>query len=192
MALQRVREAGLSARIAVLLMDYRILPELASRFDKLVSIEMIEAVGHQYYRTFFEICSRMLKPEGLALIQGITIDERFYERAKRSVAFIQRFIFPGSCIPSVSTLTQATAKVGDLGLIHLEDIGRHYAPTLRAWRTNVVAKLPEIKALEYQPEFLRLWDFYLSYCEGGFLERSISTVHMLFSKPGWRPQSVGC
>ncbi|NJN70482.1 MAG: SAM-dependent methyltransferase, partial [Nitrospira sp.] len=171
--------------------DYRDLPELGIYFDKLVSIEMIEAVGYQYYRTFFEICSRMLKPQGLALIQGITIDERFYERAKRSVDFIQRFIFPGSCIPSVSALTQASAKVGDLGLIHLEDIGTHYAPTLRAWKTNVVAKLPEIKALGYQPEFLRLWDFYLSYCEGGFLERSISTVHMLFSKPGWRPQSVG-
>ncbi|MDH4079492.1 MAG: cyclopropane-fatty-acyl-phospholipid synthase family protein [Nitrospira sp.] len=192
MALQRVREAGLSDRIGVLLMDYRNLPELASQFDKLVSIEMIEAVGHQYYRTFFEICSRMLKSEGLALIQGITIDERFYERAKRSVDFIQRFIFPGSCIPSVNALTQASAEVGDLGLIHLEDIGAHYAPTLRAWRRNIVAKLPEIRKLGYQPDFLRLWNFYLSYCEGGFLERSISTVHMLFSKPEWRPQSVRC
>lgn len=192
MALQRVRDAGLNDRVAVLLMDYRNLPELASRFDKLVSIEMIEAVGHQYYRTFFEICSRMLKPEGLVLIQGITIDERFYERAKRSVDFIQRFIFPGSCIPSVSALTQASAEVGDLGLIHLEDIGIHYAPTLKAWGTNIATKLPEIKALGYQPEFLRLWDFYLSYCEGGFLGRSISAVHLVFCKPDWRPQSVGC
>lgn len=187
MALQRIREAGLSDRITVLLLDYRDLPNLGGQFDKLVSIEMVEAVGHQYYGTFFEICSRMLKPQGLALIQGITIDERFYERAKRSVDFIQRFIFPGSCIPSVSALTQASAKVGDLALIHLEDIGVHYAPTLRAWRRNLATNLQEIKALGYQPEFLRLWDFYLSYCEGGFLERSISTVHMLFCKPGWRP-----
>lgn len=192
MTLQRVREAGLSDRIVVRLMDYRNLPELASQFDKLVSIEMIEAVGHQYYRTFFEICSRMLKPNGLALIQGITIDERYYERAKRSVDFIQRFIFPGSCIPSVSALTQASAEVGNLGLIHLEDIGIHYAPTLQAWGRNIAAKLPEIKALGYQPEFIRLWNFYLSYCEGGFLERSISAVHLVFCKPDWRPQAIGC
>lgn len=190
LALQRVQEAGLSDQVTVLLTDYRDLPKLGVQFDKLVSIEMIEAVGHQYYRTFFEVCSRMLKPHGLAFIQSITIDERFYERAKRSVDFIQRFIFPGSCIPSVSALTQASAKVGDLGLIHLEDIGIHYAPTLRAWQRNIDAQLPEIKALGYQPEFLRLWDFYLSYCEGGFLERSISTVHMLFCKWDWRPQSV--
>ena len=190
MALQRVQEAGLSDQVTVLLTDYRDLSTLGVRFDKLVSIEMIEAVGHQYYRTFFEICSRMLKPQGLAFIQGITIDERFYERAKHSVDFIQRFIFPGSCIPSVRALTQASAKVGDLGLIHLEDIGAHYAPTLRAWRNNIVEKLPEIKALGYQPEFLRLWDFYLSYCEGGFLERSISAVHLLYAKSGWRPAPV--
>jgi cyclopropane-fatty-acyl-phospholipid synthase len=108
------------------------------------------------------------------------------------VDFIQRFIFPGSCIPSVSALTQASAKVGDLGLIHLEDIGVHYAPTLRAWGRNLATNLPEIRGLGYQPEFLRLWEFYLSYCEGGFLERTISTVHMLFCKPDWRPQSTGC
>jgi cyclopropane-fatty-acyl-phospholipid synthase len=187
MALQRVREAGLSDRIAVILMDYRILPEFATQFDKLVSIEMIEAVGHQYYRTFFEICSRMLKPEGLALIQGITMDERLYERAKRSVDFIQRFILPGSCIPSVSALTQATAKVGDLGLIYIEDIRTHYAPTLGAWRANVGAKLPDIKALWYRSEFLRLWNLYLSHFEGGFFERSISFVHLPYAKSGWRP-----
>lgn len=192
MASQRVQEAGVSDRVTVLLTDYRNLTQLGVQFDKLVSIEMIEAVGHQYYGTFFDICSRTLKPEGLALIQGITIDERLYERAKHSVDFIQRFVFPGSCIPSISALTQASATASDLNLIHLEDIGAHYAPTLQAWRRNIVAKLPEIKALGYQSEFLRLWDFYLSYCEGGFLERSISTVHMLFCKPDWRPQFAGC
>lgn len=192
LALQRVRDAGLGNQVTVSLTDYRDLPKLGVQFDKLVSIEMIEAVGHQYYKSFFEICSRMLRSHGLALIQGITIDEQFYERAKRSVDFIQRFIFPGSCIPSVSALTQASVKVGDLGLIHLEDIGAHYAPTLRAWGRNIVTNLPEIKGLGYQPEFLRLWEFYLSYCEGGFLERTISTVHMLFCKPDWRPQSTRC
>ena len=191
MASQRVREAGVSDRVTVLLTDYRDLPQLGLQFDKLVSIEMIEAVGHQYYRTFFDICSRMLKPEGLALIQGITIDERFYERAKHSVDFIQHCIFPGSCIPSLSTVMQASGTIGDLGLINLEDIGAHYAPTLRAWRRNIGAKLSEIKALGYQPEFLRLWDFYLSYCEGGFFERSISVVHLLYAKSGWRSAPVG-
>lgn len=190
MALQRVQEAGLSDHVTVLLMDYRDLPKLGLQFDKLVSIEMIEAVGHQFYKAFFEVCSRMLKSSGLALIQGITIDERFYEQAKRSVDFIQRFIFPGSCIPSVSALLQGSAKVGDLGLIHLEDIGMHYAPTLQAWRRNVAAKLPDIKALGYQSEFLRLWEFYLCYCEGGFLERSLGVVHLLYAKSGWRPHSV--
>jgi cyclopropane-fatty-acyl-phospholipid synthase len=187
MALQRVREAGLSDQVTVLFTDYRDLPKLGVQFDKLVSIEMIEAVGHEYYTAFFTVCSRMLKPQGLAFIQGITIDEQLYERAKRSVDFIQRFIFPGSCIPSVSALTEASANVGDLELIHLEDIGAHYAPTLRAWRNNIGAKLPAIKALGYQSEFIRLWDFYLSYCEGGFLERSISSMHMLFAKSGCGP-----
>lgn len=191
MAVERIRSLGLDDRISVLLTDYRDLPKLGVQFDKLVSIEMIEAVGYQHYRTFFEICSRMLKPEGVALAQGITIDERFYERAKRSVDFIQRFIFPGSCIPSVSALIKASAKAGDLGLIHLEDIGAHYAPTLRAWGRNIATKLPEIKALGYQHEFLRLWDFYLSYCEGGFLERSISVVHLLYAKSRWRSAPVG-
>jgi len=170
--------------------DYRALPQLPQRFDKLVSIEMIEAVGHQFFETFFAVCSRMLKPDGLMLIQGITIDEGIYERAKRSVDFIQHFMFPGSCIPSVSALAQASAKGGGLNLVQLEDIGPHYVPTLQAWRRNVAKALPQITALGYQQEFLRLWDFYLCYCEGGFLERSISNAHLLFAKPGWRPAPV--
>lgn len=190
LAVQRVAEAGLTDRVTVILKDYRDLPKLEQRFDKLVSIEMIEAVGHQFYETFFAVCSRMLKPNGLMLIQGITIDEQIYERAKRSVDFIQHFMFPGSCIPSVSALTLASAKGGGLNLVQLEDIGAHYVPTLQAWRKNVARALPQITALGYQQEFLRLWDFYLSYCEGGFLERSISNAHFLFAKPGWRPTPV--
>lgn len=190
LAVQRVRGAGLADRVTVLLTDYRDLPALNLQFDKLVSIEMIEAVGHQFYETFFSVCSRMLKSNGLMLIQGITIDERFYERAKRSVDFIQQFIFPGSCIPSISALARASAHASDLGLVHLEDIGSHYAPTLRAWRQNVAEQLPKIKSLGYSEEFLRLWDLYLCYCEGGFLERSISNVHLLYAKSGWRPAPV--
>jgi len=164
---------------------------LEHRFDKLVSIEMIEAVGHEFFEAYFAVCSQMLKPNGLMLIQGITIDEQIYERAKRSVDFIQHFMFPGSSIPSVSALTHASAKGGGFSLVQLEDIGAHYVPTLQAWRKNVAQALPHITALGYTPEFLRLWDFYLCYCEGGFLERSISNVHFLFAKPGWRSAPVG-
>jgi cyclopropane-fatty-acyl-phospholipid synthase len=192
LAVQRVADAGLSNRVTVILKDYRDLPRLNQCFDKLVSIEMIEAVGHQFFETYFAVCSRMLKPNGLMLIQGITIDEQIYERAKRSVDFIQHFIFPGSCIPSVSALTQAAANGGGLSLVQLEDIGAHYVPTLQAWRKNVDKALPQITALGYQPEFLRLWDFYLSYCVGGFLERAISNAHLLFAKPGWRHAPIGC
>ncbi len=191
-AVQRVKEAGLTDRVTVILKDYRDLPQLTQQFDKLVSIEMIEAVGYQFFETFFAVCSRMLKPNGLMLIQGITIDEGIYEQAKRSVDFIQHFMFPGSCIPSVAALTQASATGGGLSLVQLEDIGAHYPFTLRAWRHNLSERGPQISALGYQPEFLRLWNFYLCYCEGGFLERSISDVHLLFAKPGWRGGAIEC
>lgn len=191
-ATNRVREAALSERVKVLLTDYRDLPSLGVQFDKLVSIEMIEAVGHEYYAQFFDVCSRLLKPEGLLLVQAITIDERQYERAKRSVDFIQRFIFPGSCIPSVNALCRAMAESSDLSLLHLQDIGAHYPATLRAWRRNIERNLSQVQQLGLPPEFLRLWDFYLCYCEGGFLERSISTVQLLFAKSGWRQDPVGC
>jgi cyclopropane-fatty-acyl-phospholipid synthase len=191
-AVRRAEEAGLSDRVTVLLRDYRELPSLGRRFDKLVSIEMIEAVGHEYYATFFDVCRRMLSRKGLMLIQAITMDERLYERAKRSVDFIQHAVFPGSCIPSISTLIRASSDAGRMTLVDLEDIGAHYAATLRAWRRNVVRARQDIAQLGYQPDFLRLWEFYLCYCEGGFLERSISNVQLLFSQPGWRPAPVGC
>ena len=120
-----------SDRVTVIQTDYRDLPQLSDRFDKLVSIEMIEAVGHHYFDAYFDVCSRMLKPDGLMLMQGITIDEQLYERAKRSVDFIKYFMFPGSCIPSVSALIVAAAKSGGLNLVQLEDIGAHYVPTLQ-------------------------------------------------------------
>jgi len=192
LAVRRVEEAGLRDRVTVILKDYRDLPQMKERFDKLVSIEMIEAVGHQYYEAYFDVCSRMLKPDGLMLVQAITIDEQLYERAKRSVDFIQHFMFPGSCIPSVSALVSASAKAGGLNLVQLEDIGIHYVATLQAWRRNVAMGLPKFTALGYRQDFLRLWEFYLCYCEGGFAERSISDVHLLFAKPGWRGSSFTC
>ncbi len=191
-AVERVAATGLGDRVTVLKTDYRDLPALGRQFDKVVSIEMIEAIGHRQYDAFFRICGQLLASAGLLLVQGITIDERLYGRATRSVDFIQQYIFPGSGIPSVSALTEASARSSDLTLIHMEDIGAHYAPTLRAWRRNVDRARPRLRALGYTPDFLRLWEFYLCYCEGGFLERSIGTAHLLFSKPDWRPMPIGC
>lgn len=185
LAEQRVVERGLQDRVTVLLQDYR---DLTGSFDRLVSIEMIEAVGHQYYPAFFEVCKERLKPDGLMLLQGITIEEHRYARALREVDFIQRYIFPGSCIPSVSALMSAVARSSDLRLIHLEDIGQHYAETMRHWRLRFMSHLDEVRAQGFPEEFIRRWEFYLCYCEGGFRERSISDVHMLLARPGYTAQ----
>ena len=144
---------------------------------------MIEAVGHEYYDTYFKKCSELLKPTGMMLLQAITIADQQYEEAKKSVDFIKRYIFPGSCIPSVSAIQNAVTKSSDLRLYNLHDIGPHYATTLNHWRKNVINNVSEIKKLGYSDEFLKMWDFYLCYCEGGFMERVISDVHMLLVKP---------
>ena len=185
-AVRRVKEEGLEGQVTVLLKDYR---DLEGTYDKLVSIEMIEAVGHQFYGKFFETCARLLKPSGTMLIQAITIADQIYEEAKRSVDFIQRYIFPGSCIPSVFALSNVTAQHTDLNLIHHEDITPHYATTLRLWFDKLHENWDRIKALGYPEEMLRMWEFYLCYCEGGFLERNIGDVHMIFAKSGWRGQA---
>jgi cyclopropane-fatty-acyl-phospholipid synthase len=183
LARERVREAGLEDRIQVLCEDYR---DLTGTYDKLVSIEMIEAIGHQYFDTYFERCARLLKPEGAMLLQSITIADQRYERARRSVDFIQRYIFPGSCIPSVGALTASIARAGDLRVFHVQDIGPHYAMTLAHWRQNFRANLPKIRALGYDETFVRMWEYYLCYCEGGFAERVLGDVQMLLVKPGNR------
>ena len=187
LALERIHKMGLQDKITVLLKDYR---ELQGKFDKLVSIEMIEAVGHQYYGAFFNKCSELLKPDGMMLLQAITIADQRYEQAKRSVDFIQRYIFPGSCIPSNTAILNAVCNTSDMRLVHHEDIGPHYATTLRKWRENFFAHLGQVKSLGYNDVFIRLWEFYLCYCEGGFEERAISDVHMLLSKPDCRVESV--
>jgi cyclopropane-fatty-acyl-phospholipid synthase len=186
LARERVAAAGLSDRVEVLCEDYR---DLTGRYDKLVSIEMIEAVGHQYYDTFFAKCDRLLESNGAMLLQAITIADQRYERARRSVDFIQRYIFPGSCIPSVSVLCASIARASDLRVLDLDDIGLHYVRTLREWRRNMLANLPRIKELGYSDSFIRMWEFYFCYCEGGFAERVISDVHLLLVKPGnrWAP-----
>lgn len=187
LATERVIAAGLADKITVLLKDYR---DLHGKFDKLVSIEMIEAVGHQYYDTYFSACARLLKPEGMMLLQGITISDQRYESARRSVDFIQRYIFPGSCIPSVTALLNSVTRASDLRLFNLEDIGPHYARTLAEWRINFFNNIEKIRALGYSEEFIRMWEFYLCYCEGGFEERALGDIHMLLVKPQNRRQAL--
>ncbi|MHA3050365.1 SAM-dependent methyltransferase [Acinetobacter sp. ANC 4641] len=175
-AVARVHAAGLSHRIDVQLKDYRLLE---GKYDKLVSIEMIEAVGEQYLPTYFKKCRELLKPKGLALIQAITIEDARYQKALRTVDFIKRYIFPGSFIPSMSVLTQ-TASEQKLRLKQLDDIGLSYAQTIHHWRERFVAAKDQVLNLGFDENFIRMWDFYLCYCEGGFKEGVISDVHMLF------------
>ncbi|MHA3053231.1 class I SAM-dependent methyltransferase [Acinetobacter sp. ANC 4640] len=175
-AVARVHAAGLSHRIDVQLKDYRLLE---GKYDKLVSIEMIEAVGEQYLPTYFKKCRELLKPKGLALIQAITIEDARYQKALRTVDFIKCYIFPGSFIPSISVLTQ-TASEQKLRLKQLDDIGLSYAQTIHHWRERFVAAKDQVLNLGFDENFIRMWDFYLCYCEGGFKEGVISDVHMLF------------
>ena len=179
-AKQRIIEAGLEDKITLLMEDYR---DLQGTYDKLVSIEMIEAVGHQYLDTYFAKCSSLLKPEGIMLIQSITIADQQYDRAIKSVDFIQRFIFPGGFIPSVSAITSSVKSSTDMRLFQLEDIGPHYATTLYDWRQRFFDNIEPIKALGYSQQFIAMWDFYLCYCEAGFLERVLGNAHLVFIKP---------
>jgi len=180
MAWQRVQQAGLQDRIELLFEDYR---DLEGRYDKLVSIEMIEAIGSAQYDTYFSQCSRLLKPGGRMLIQAITIHDDQYAYAQKNVDFIQRYIFPGSCLPSLAVMKQSITRVSDLRVTDVEDIGRDYALTLNHWRRNFFEHIHEVLDLGYPQEFIWMWEFYLCYCEGGFTERAISDVHLLAQKP---------
>lgn len=183
LAKERVISEGLQDQITLLKQDYR---HLQGQYDKLVSIEMIEAVGHQYYDTYFNKVSQLLKADGVALIQAITIADQRYDRAIRSVDFIQRYIFPGSNIPSNTAMLASMTRASDLRLVDLQDIGLHYATTLRHWRENFFANIEAVRQLGYSEAFIRMWDFYLSYCEGGFAECALGDVHLLLAKPGYR------
>lgn len=183
MALARVRAAGLDDRVSVVLQDYR---DLQGRYDKLVSIEMIEAIGAQYLETYFAKVADLLAPHGRALIQAITIEDHRYQQALGEVDFIKRHIFPGSFIPSIEAMLRAKTRASDLALVHLEDFGLSYARTLQAWRQRFLAHLPEVRQQGFDSRFCRLWEFYLAYCEGGFRERSIGVSHLLLTHPGAR------
>lgn len=183
LAKAHIAAEGLQAQITLLKQDYR---QLQGQYDKLVSIEMIEAVGHQYYDIYFSKVSQLLKPDGVALIQAITIADQRYDSAIRSVDFIQRYIFPGSNIPSNTAMLASMTRSSDLRLVDLQDIGLHYATTLRHWRENFFANIEAVRKLGYSEVFIRMWDFYLSYCEGGFAECALGDVHLLLAKPGYR------
>ncbi len=188
LASRRIAEAGLSERVTLLLKDYR---DLDGQYDKLVSIEMIEAIGARYLPVYFAKLAALLKPNGIGLVQAITIEDHRYAQALASVDFIKRHIFPGSFIPSLNAMLVAKTHASDLALVHQEDFGLSYALTLRAWRGRFLARLSEARAQGYDERFLRLWEFYLAYCEGGFLERSIGVSHLLLAKPGARPGPGG-
>ena len=187
-AVARVREAGLQDRVKVLRSDYR---DLRGRYDKLVSIEMIEAVGWQHIGTFFHRCSKLLHPHGAMLLQAITIDDRAYEVEKASKSFIKEYIFPGGCLPSLEIIQRHVARRTDLQTVGLHDISSSYVQTLRRWRENFVAHRDELAGVGYDEHFRRLWTLYLAYCEAGFAERRICDVQLLLAKPRWaaRPHS---
>jgi cyclopropane-fatty-acyl-phospholipid synthase len=183
LARERIASVGLADRVEVRLADYR---DLDGQYDKLVSIEMVEAVGADHLGTYFRQCARLLKPGGAMLLQAITIADQYYASALREVDFIQKHIFPGGFLPSVTALTAAMTGTSDLRTVHLEDIGPHYAETLARWRSNFFAHLDGVRALGFDERFIRMWEFYLCYCEAGFRERHLGTVQMLLVKPQWR------
>lgn len=175
-----VQREGLQDRVTLLLEDYR---DLTGQYDKLVSIEMIEAVGHKYYPTYFSACSKLLKPQGLMLIQAITIPDQRFDFANRNVDFIQRYIFPGGALPSISVIGDCLRNHTDMQMVGLEEIGQHYAETLAQWRTRFWDEIDRVRACGFDEVFVRMWDFYLCYCEGGFRERAIGTAQILMAKP---------
>jgi cyclopropane-fatty-acyl-phospholipid synthase len=180
LARERVLAAGLEDRITLLAEDYR---NLTGTFDKLVSIEMIEAVGWQYFDTFFERCAALLTPEGAMLLQAITIDERAYDVEKSKRSFANTHVFPGGCLPSLKAISRSIARVTDLREVHHEDLTAHYIQTIRCWRENFNAQLDRVRSLGYDGRFQRMWELYLAYCEGGFGGGRIGDVQLLLAKP---------
>ena len=183
-----VKEAGLEDRITLLYQDYR---TLTGAYDRLVSIEMIEAVGIQFLDAYFAKCASLLMPDGVMALQSILIQDQYYEQAAKSVDFIQTHIFPGAAIPSVTRIMQAVHDKTDLKLSHLEDFGGDYARTLHEWSKNLEANREQIGRRGYPEHLYRLWQYYFSYCEGGFLERQIGVGQFIFTKPRYRGAKIG-
>ncbi len=183
LAPERIAAAGLSDRIAVVEVDYR---DLSGTFDRLVSIEMIEAVGHENFDAYFGKCASLLADDGLFVLQGITLADRYYDDYLRSADFIQRRVFPGSVLPSVGAIAASVARATDLTISNIEEIGPHYARTLADWRSRFHANLDRVRELGYDEGFIRLWDYYLAYCEGGYREGVVGDVQVVLDKPGRR------
>ena len=182
-ACQRVVEAGLEDRVSVIFEDYR---NLKGSYDKLVSIEMVEAVGHEFYGQYFGGCASLLKTDGLMLIQAITVPDQRYRYARNSVDFIQRYIFPGGSLPGHEVVMSSIRKHTDMQMIGMEEIGGDYAKTLEVWRQRFISRLDEVRALGFDDVFIRMWDYYLCYCQGAFEERVIGTAQIVFARPQWR------
>ena len=182
-ACARVKREGLEDKVTLLCEDYR---NLTGVYDKLVSIEMIEAVGHQFYKNYFETCSSLLNDSGKMVIQAITMADQRYEAARDSVDYIKRYVFPGGCLPSVAVIADHIATDTDMQIVQLRDITQDYAITLSHWRDRFFARLDEVQGMGFDQQFIKMWEFYLCYCEGGFRERIISTVQLVFAKPGYR------
>ncbi|MDE2342577.1 MAG: class I SAM-dependent methyltransferase [Betaproteobacteria bacterium] len=183
LATRRIRQAGLADRVEIRLCDYR---DLDGQYEKLVSVEMIEAVGAENLNTYFRQCGRLLKPDGVMFLQAITIADQRYEQALGEVDFIQKHIFPGGFLPSVQALSAAMTCASDLRMAWLDDVGPHYARTLADWRERFEAQLAAVRSLGFDDRFIRMWQFYFCYCEGGFHERDLAAVQMLLAKPKWR------
>ena len=186
-AQRRIADAGLSDRVRVLKCDYR---NIEGQYDKIASIEMIEAVGHEFFDTFFRKCGQLLKPDGLMLLQGIMMFEQRYQAYLRATDFIQRYVFPGGCLPTVSALTGAAARTSDLYPLHLEDFAEHYARTLRCWRERFEERLDEVRRLGFDERFIRIWKYYFCYCEAAFQERYIGLSQLILAKSGWRGEPI--
>lgn len=179
-ATRRVRAAGLEDRVEIRMQDYR---DISGQFDRLISIEMIEAVGAQYLGLFLNRCSELLKPHGLMALQAITITDQAYRAAVKRVDFIKRYIFPGGFLPSVEAIMGAMRQRTDFRLVRMDDIGSHYVRTLRLWAEALRQQWQAARELGYSEEFLRMYEFYFRYCEAGFAERTIGDAQMLFAKP---------
>ena len=180
LAIERVKEEGLEDKVSIIIQDYR---KIEGTFDKIVSIEMLEAVGHQYLETYFQKCQGLLKPNGIFAFQVITSPDSRYDKLRNGVDWIQKHIFPGSLLPSVAAINAAINNTGDLTMVDLKDIGLDYAKTLHLWFLEFNKNLDKAKALGFDETFIRKWNYYLNYCEAAFAMRNINVMQLVYSRP---------